>query len=589
MDLRLMASALLLVACTTESEANLGTFDASTLDAGTVSDAAHDAEHDTFDAGVDVGPSLDAGAVTRTGLPPISGGTLAVIGERVVVGDPDRDMIWVYDLRGAPRLEHRIELPSGSEPGRVVGMGDEALVVLRGTGRIARVDLDRGFVNEEREVCGAPRGVDVVDTRILVACAGGSLVSMAGAEWTRRFIEPGLRDVIAADGVIYVSVFRSAEVLVLNEETLELIERLRPPSGAEAGVPNTAWRMRADPDGGVRLLHQRSTEAEVQVMSTGYSGSPRCGPGGVVDTALSHIEAGRPVALGPTMTAFVLTVDMALAGDGVVFASAGAHQFVRTTGIRRVFSLAMDEDCVTADYDSRTGGVPMTSIGLIGDRVVAWQRSGELRVLDGDAVQVVSTGAPIVVDAGRDLFHQGTSSFVACASCHPEGDDDSITWNFVPTVRRTQSLRGGLSETAPFHWSGDQEDMSDIMQGAFVERMQGSVPTEEQTMLIAEWIDTLPSLTSSATPDAALVSRGQALFDGDAACAGCHAGSHFTDNRSVDVGGGEAFQVPSLLGIATRGPFLHDGSAPTLREALVHGGEFTASEEDALVAYLTTL
>lgn len=580
MDLRpCIASAFLLVACATESTVPL-------TDAGTMSDAGHDAG---FDSGADTGPTIDAGVIDTTGLPPISGGTLTVIGEQVVVGDPDRDMIWVYDLSGASRLEHRIELPAGSEPGRVVAIGDGALVVLRGTGRIARVDLHRGVISEEREVCGAPRGVDVVDERIVVACAGGSLVSMAGAEWTRRFIKPGLRDVVSADGVLYVSVFRSAEVFVLNEETLELIEKIRPPSDAVAGVPNTAWRMRADPSGGVRLLHQRSTEAEVQVLNTGYSGSPRCGPGGVVDTALTHIEVGRPVALGPTMTAFVLTVDMALAEDSVVFASAGAHQFVRTTGIRRALSLNMDEDCVTADYDSRTGGVPITSVGFVGDRVVAWQRSGELRVLDGDAVEVVSTGAPIVVDAGRDLFHQGTSSFVACASCHPEGDDDSITWNFAPAVRRTQSLRGGLSETAPFHWSGDQEDMSDIMQGAFVERMQGTIPTAEQTMQVAEWIDTLPALASSAALDPALVSRGRELFEGDAGCIDCHSGSHFTDNRSVDVGGGEAFQVPSLLGVATRGPFLHDGSAPTLTEALGHAGEFTPSEEEDLVAYLTTL
>lgn len=594
-----LASALLLVACGAEPASEPDADDAGlTGDAGQWFDTGiglNDSGQIVVDSGqtdaaLDAGTHFDAGTIAATGLPPISGGTLSVIGHQVVVADPDRDMIWVYDLSGAPRLQHQITLASGSEPGRVVAMNGDALVVLRGTGRITRVDLELGVVRDELEVCDAPRGVDVVGERLFVACAGGTVMvsSMSDGTASQRFLQSGLRDVVAVDDVLYVSVFRTAEVLVLSQETLELVERIRPPSDALAGVPNTAWRMRAYPSGGVLLLHQRSTEAAVEVVTSGYSGSPRCGPGGVVDTALTRIEVGRPVSLGPTMTAFVLAVDMALAGDGVVFASAGAHQFVRTTGIRSVVSLGMDDDCVTADYDSPSGGVPMTSVGIIGDRTVAWQLSGELRVLDDGEFDAFPTGAPVLQDVGRDLFHQGTSSFVACASCHAEGDDDSITWNFVPMVRRTQSMRGGLSETAPFHWSGDQEDMTEIMQGAFVERMRGSNPTAEQTALLAEWIDTLPALASSAPVDAAMVSRGQELFEGEAGCTDCHSGSHFTNNLNVDVGSGP-LQVPSLLGVATRGPFLHDGSAPTLEQSLSHGAERTPSEREALVVYLTTL
>ena len=35
---------------------------------------------------------------------------------------------------------------------------------------------------------------------------------------------------------------------------------------------------------------------------------------------------------------------------------------------------------------------------------------------------------------------------------------------------------------------------------------------------------------------------------------------------TVDVGTGGAFQVPSLVGIGSRGPFMHDGCAKTLAD-----------------------
>ena len=39
-----------------------------------------------------------------------------------------------------------------------------------------------------------------------------------------------------------------------------------------------------------------------------------------------------------------------------------------------------------------------------------------------------------------------------------------------------------------------------------------------------------------------------------------------TNNATVDVGTGEALQVPSLRGIAYRAPFMHQGCAKTLND-----------------------
>ena len=56
--------------------------------------------------------------------------------------------------------------------------------------------------------------------------------------------------------------------------------------------------------------------------------------------------------------------------------------------------------------------------------------------------------------------------------------------------------------------------------------------------------------------------RGAAVFQ--ERCASCHAGAMLTNNATVDVGTGGAFQVPSLVGVGWRQPLMHAGCARTL-------------------------
>ena len=80
-------------------------------------------------------------------------------------------------------------------------------------------------------------------------------------------------------------------------------------------------------------------------------------------------------------------------------------------------------------------------------------------------------------------------------------------------------------------------------------------------------------------------------------CATCHSGPRFTDNKTVDVGSGQ-LQVPGLLGLWSRAPYLHDGCAQTIAERFTspchheaHGNltGLTADDLAALSAYLETL
>ncbi|MFW7268004.1 cytochrome-c peroxidase [Gluconacetobacter sp. Hr-1-5] len=91
---------------------------------------------------------------------------------------------------------------------------------------------------------------------------------------------------------------------------------------------------------------------------------------------------------------------------------------------------------------------------------------------------------------------------------------------------------------------------------------------------------------------AAEAAHGQALFFGRAHCAACHTGMLFTDMRfhTIDPSHPARIRTPSLRNVAVTAPYLHDGSAPTLRQAIAaHGQTLPDDDEAALESFLRAL
>ncbi len=240
------------------------------------------------------------------------------------------------------------------------------------------------------------------------------------------------------------------------------------------------------------------------------------------------------------------------------------------------------------------------AVAFAGDtRVVVQTREpAQLEVPGGPPIALSTTSRS---DTGHDLFHANAGGFIACASCHAEGTEDGRTWTFAcEGTRRTQSLQVGLKGTEPFHWGGDEMNFTQLVSDVFVGRMSGPQMTDGQTTATLTWLDAQPRRTRTPPTDLAAVARGQALFQDPqrAACATCHNGPSLTNNQTLDVGTGGKFQVPSLVGIGTRGPFMHNGCAATLRDRFgacgggdQHGMTSTLQpgQIDDLLAYLNTL
>jgi hypothetical protein len=157
--------------------------------------------------------------------------------------------------------------------------------------------------------------------------------------------------------------------------------------------------------------------------------------------------------------------------------------------------------------------------------------------------------------------------------------------------------------TAPFHWNGEMRDFAMLSHEVLSGRMSGPSLPEIHEQALANWIDRIPAWKPSTPVDAPSAERGRALFQSvDVGCSSCHAGAKMTNNATVDVGTDGAFQVPSLLGVAWRAPYMHQGCAPTLEDRFrdgapaCNGGDrhgrisaLSTSQRADLVSYLGTL
>jgi YVTN family beta-propeller protein len=544
--------------------------------------------------------------------PPISGGTLIALkdGVTAVAADPDRDRVWVVDTAKLS-LRGSIALEAGDEPGRSVEDGaGRVWVALRRGGAVVAIDVAALKVTARVPVCAEPRGVayDPASDRLHVACAGGELVSLAastGAEVRRLRLDRDLRDVLLDGKGLRVSRFRSAELLSIDAAG-GVTQRVKPPAFTafdlnpfEAAI---AWRTLALPGGGVATLHQRDLASAVPNVANAYYSDP-CAT--IVKTAVTVADPSKPQSPAAGGLEIALAVDMAVGPDGqsVAVAAAGDQVVVETT-LADLQSGDNLEGCGALDPiapPKRTliGGTPIAVAYDLYNHLLVQSREPPSVWVFGRG-QIPLPGASRR-DSGHEIFHGAPVAGVACASCHPEGREDGRVWQFDEIgKRRTQSVAGGVLETGALHWSGDLANFDALIGEVLVNRMQHEQPGPRHAAAFASWLDALPAPAPVPVPvtDAAAVDKGRALFnDAAVGCATCHGGPKLTTSQTADVGTGQKFKIPSLIGVAARAPFMHDGCAATLKDRFGacggsdHGStaSLTAEQVSDLVAYMESL
>jgi cytochrome c peroxidase len=249
-----------------------------------------------------------------------------------------------------------------------------------------------------------------------------------------------------------------------------------------------------------------------------------------------------------------------------------------------------------------------------------------------DATNPVS-GKPEAIALGERLFFEprlsGTGS-VLCATCHVPyrrfQDSRTRAFGLEETERNTPTLldvgfyrRWGWEGTRDSLWSQSIRPLLEPREmrsspsriGTFVrtyastdyQRAFGRPPSVNDTEVLSNVGKALAAyqetLVTKRTPfDAfrdglergspteaypAAAQRGLRLFV--RACDTCHAGPTFSS--SAIVGG---YRIPALRNVALTAPYMHDGRAATLREAVRHTSPQLAPDEiDDLVAFLESL
>jgi YVTN family beta-propeller protein len=271
--------------------------------------------------------------------------------------------------------------------------------------------------------------------------------------------------------------------------------------------------------------------------------------------------------------------------------------------------------------------------------------------VDGDPIGSLSTDPmPAQMRLGQRLFYSANSSafpltrnfWVACSSCHLEARTDAVTWLFLQGPRDTPSNGGGPINTGFLLRQAlrasvvDYDTTINVEQGGTYHRTDGL--QRPQLDAIAAFVNYAipfpqnPFRPSDGTPTAAQ-QRGSVLFS--QLCTKCHTGNFLTDsgagNPTLDLSGpillhdigtcvqagpfpdqpapdeeiGKMhtacdFDTPTLRGIFATPPYFHDGSSPTLRDAVervlaspnvLPAGQPALSDDDkaALVELLKTL
>ncbi len=553
------------------------------------------------------GPGTDTSPVVEPARPPppISGGTLAVLpDDSIVVADSDRDRIYVV---GADNQVTTLPLELGDEPGRVaVGPRGTAFIALRRAGAVIELDVLNRTIVARHEVCQLPRGLAWSQPRrtLYVACAGGELSELVDGRVTTRFVADDLRDVVVLEDGVLLSTFRNAGVIKRTHDgrlvewpaLARVVDGLGSSGQPRELEPRVAWRMVASGSGSADavMIYQRTlvdlAEAIRCLPRTQYGGS---GVGSSIAQAAIALRTPTGALTTSVLGSVVLPVDLAIGPGGNTFAlvGAGSRQLLATAANGRFSGMNVPPGAQPVAVGYRSSGLL-----AVFSREPAQLFFVDPRDPDAKVPATISLDASSVKSTGHEIFHLGTQSGLACASCHPEGGEDGHTWILPEGKRRTPSLRGGLSSTAPFHWAGDMVNFRVLMSEVLGRRMGGTFQSEARMDAELAWLDTLPSLPAPRRLDPVAVERGRALFASAAiGCISCHAGALGTNNSNAGVGTGPALQVPRLLELAYRAPFFHDGRVPTLAarftplgggDAHGHVSELTAGEVADLVSYL---
>jgi len=574
--------------------------------------------------------------------------TLAKLAETAVAASPRTvavapdGRVWVVSADGAAisilnsstfAITQTIPLSRGSRPYGLVfdPAGAHAWLTLENTGLVLRLDPSTGATTASINA-----GLDV---RHLSVNADGSRV------YVSRFVTPPLP---GEDTAVVVTANQGGQVLVIDtaalaiERTILLQHSSEPDTTISGkGIPNYLGAPVLSPDGlsawvpskqdnitrgvlrnGLGLTHENSVRAiasridiasqaedyssRVDFDNAGVPGAACFDPSGIY--AFVAIEASRAIAVIDVWNAVeVVRFPAGRAPQGLTISPDGRTLYVQNF---------MDRTVTLHDVSAILAGgeAPAPTIATL------------------NAVATEKLTAQVLL--GKQLFYDAKDNrlalqeYLSCAACHNDGGQDGRVWDFTGVgegLRNTIVLNGHGAHGAQ-HWTGNFDEVQDfenqirnfaggtgLIASGTPNPPLGAPNAGRSADLdaLAAYVGSLtksgasPARTDNATlPPAAIAGRTVFKMQN---CASCHSGTQFTNSalnvfRNVGTitqpGSGQriggplpGFDVPTLRGLWGTGPYLHDGSAATIGDAIRAHSGVTLGDADLenLAAYVSNI
>ena len=547
----------------------------------------------------------------------------------VVVASKDAAELAIIDTETLAVIQ-TASLKAGAQPFGVAfspGNGT-GFVVLEGTGEIVQFDAATLVVQGRASVGANPRHFSINHD-------GSTL-------FVSRFISP---PVPGEEGAAPNPATSGGEVVLVNASnlavtgTILLQTSVEPDSGGGArGIPNYLGAAALSPANDMAWVPSKQDNIQ--------RGGLRDGRSLTHDTISRAITSRIDLAtLTETYSARVDHDDSALP-ISAVFGPNGLYVFVAIQSSNEVAVIDAygQQELFRFDAGRAAQGLALSADG----RTLFVHNFMERSVSVHDVAPVIDQGQPVAsllttlstvateklsaqVLQGKRLFYDAvddrlsSQDYISCATCHDDGRHDGRVWDFTNLgegVRNTIDLRGrGGMAHGPVHWTGNFDEIQDFeipirgMAGGnglidgtphpSLGLPNGGRSTDLDAL--AAYVASLDTFDDSPyrNADGSMTSEGEAGREivRNQNCASCHSGTRFTDSAVGvlhDVGtltaasGQRLSQVltgmdtPTLRGLWNGAPFLHDGSAATIEEAVdAHSGiSLSATQLQQVAAYL---
>ena len=571
---------------------------------------------------------------------------IVVIGEPVALARAPDGRVWVVSRDTAlisvidpvsRAVVQSINLPRGSQPWGIVFGQQKAFVALEAIGEVRSFAASNGAPVNTASVGHFPRhlSVDPANNRLYVS----SFITppLPGEDTANPVVEDATRKYGAEVTVLSTNNLSVSNTITLEHHDQPISEHQGP------GVPNYLGPVTISPDGSrgfvaskqdnvlggqlrgnsvltfdqtVRAItSQIDLDSQQEILTSridhdnaSIAGFSTIDPFGV--SIFSALEGNRQVSVSDVNTATEITrLEVGHAPRSLLITADGKQLYVHNY---------LDRTLDVFDVDAMVQQGAITADKLATVTLVSNEQ------LDATVLR------------GKQLFHDARDDrlagldYMSCASCHAEGGHDGRVWDFTALgegLRNTISVEGRAGTGhGLLHWTGNFDEVQDFegqirsfAGGAGLMDDASFASTEaplgaakaglsEDLDALAIYLASLNTIPDSPhrTENGSLTAEGEAglvLFT-DNNCASCHSGETFTDSSTATLhdvgsimqpGSGQrlgatltGLDTPTLAGVWQTPPYLHDGSAATLQDAVAAhlSFNFTNAQLDNLAAYL---